>query len=171
MLVAATNPCPCGYAGVGDRCTCSDQEVRRHQRRLSGPLLDRMDLLVNVERPTEAELSERPPTTSELAQVRVTQARERQRRRLEGTPAACNGEMDARTIAARVRLDAESQALLATAYATGSLSTRGRYRVIRVAQTLADLAGRDGVQGVDVLQALSLRQRMSHGETAWTPGG
>jgi len=170
MLVAATNPCPCGYAGVGDRCVCSEQDVRRHQRRLSGPLLDRMDLLVNVERPSEEELSERPQTTSERAQARVAEARERQRRRLTGTRARCNGEMDARVISRRVKLDAESQALLATAYASGSLSARGRYRVIRVAQTISDLAGRDEIQGVDLLQALSLRQRVFTTETAFTQG-
>ncbi len=170
MLVAATNPCPCGYAGSGDRCNCSEQDVRRHQRRLSGPLLDRMDLLVNVERPSEEELSEPPQTTSERAQARVTEARERQRRRLLGTRAACNAEMDARVIDERVRVDAEGQALLMSAYAAGSLSARGRHRVIRVAQTLADLAGRDAVHGIDVLQALSLRQRVSSGEAAYTRG-
>jgi magnesium chelatase family protein len=129
-----------------------------------------MDLLVNVERPSEEELCERPQTTSELAQARVAEARERQLRRLKGTRARCNGEMDARVIGQRVELDAESQALLATAYASGSLSARGRYRVIRVAQTIADLAGRDEVHGVDLLQALSLRQRVSAAEAAYTHG-
>ena len=59
MLVGATNPCPCGYAGVGDRCTCSEVDIRRHERRLSGPLLDRMDMHVDVQRPTEEDLLRR----------------------------------------------------------------------------------------------------------------
>ena len=71
MLVAATNPCPCGFAGVGDRCRCGEADLRRHQRRLSGPLLDRMDLLINVERPSEAELRAPPVRTSVDARERV----------------------------------------------------------------------------------------------------
>ncbi|MFZ0381253.1 MAG: YifB family Mg chelatase-like AAA ATPase, partial [Solirubrobacteraceae bacterium] len=74
MLVAATNPCPCGFAGVGDRCRCGEADLRRHQRRLSGPLLDRMDLLINVERPSEAELRAPPARTSVDARDRVAQA-------------------------------------------------------------------------------------------------
>ena len=97
MLVAATNPCPCGFAGVGDRCTCGEPELRRHQRRLSGPLLDRMDLLVNVERPTEDELRAAPATDS-APRGRVAEARERQLHRLAGTYARCNGELDAKLV-------------------------------------------------------------------------
>ncbi|MGC9220414.1 MAG: YifB family Mg chelatase-like AAA ATPase [Solirubrobacteraceae bacterium] len=164
MLVAATNPCPCGYAGVGDRCHCSELDVVRYQRRLSGPLLDRMDLLVTVGRPSETDLNSPPHTTSAQARVRVAQARERQRRRLAGTGASCNGEMDARTVQTRVHIGAQAQALLRTAYTAGTLSARGRHRVLRVAQTLADMDGRDLVRGEDLLQALAMRQRVSEAE-------
>jgi magnesium chelatase family protein len=159
MLVGATNPCPCGYAGVGDRCSCTEMDLRRHQRRLSGPLLDRMDMLVNVERPSDAELRGAPVTDSASARDRVTAARERQLRRLEGTSASCNGELDAGLIQARLRLEEDAQVVLGNAYLSGSLSARGRHRVLRVAQTIADLAGRDRVAGGDVLTALTLRQR------------
>jgi magnesium chelatase family protein len=159
MLVAATNPCPCGYAGVGERCRCGDADLRRHQRRLSGPLLDRMDLLINVERPTEHELCAPPATSSARARERVAQARERQRRRLSGSAASCNGEMDARLVRRHVRLDAEAERALAQAYAVGALSARGRHRVVRVAQTIADLEGHERITHVDLLTALSLRQR------------
>ncbi len=67
MLVAATNPCPCGFAGVDERCTCGEAELRRHHRRLSGPLLDRMDLLVDVRRPDDGELRAPPRCTSAAA--------------------------------------------------------------------------------------------------------
>src|SRR5579875_3441985 len=107
MLVAATNPCPCGYAGEGDRCTCSEVDRRRHLRRLSGPLLDRMDLLVSVQRPTEDELQAAAVTDSATVRQRVAEARERQRRRLQGVKASCNGELDAGLIHSRVRLDEE----------------------------------------------------------------
>jgi magnesium chelatase family protein len=159
MLVAATNPCPCGFAGVGDRCRCGEADLRRHGRRLSGPLLDRMDLLINVERPTERELRAPPQTSSALARERVAHARERQRFRLAGCDARSNGEMDARLVRRHVRLDEDAEQALATAYTVGALSARGRHRVVRVAQTIADLEGHELVTHADLLTALSLRQR------------
>jgi magnesium chelatase family protein len=159
MLVAATNPCPCGFAGIDERCTCGESELRRHQRRLSGPLLDRMDLLVDVRRPAAAELSSPPGLSSAAALAGVVAARERQQRRLEGTGARCNGEMDVAVVRGFVRLDGAAEAELGRAYGVGLLSARGRHRVIRVAQTIADLADRDRVRQSDVLLALSLRQR------------
>jgi magnesium chelatase family protein len=163
MLVAATNPCPCGFAGVGDRCNCGEAEIRRHRRRLSGPLLDRMDLLVAVERPTEQELRAGPATSSARARARVAEARERQRVRLDGSGASCNGELDARLVRRHVRLDEVAEEALARAYTVGALSARGRHRVLRVARTIADLERHARVTHQDVLTALSLRQ---HGEMA-----
>jgi magnesium chelatase family protein len=164
MLVAATNPCPCGYAGVGDRCVCGEADLRRHSRRLSGPLLDRMDLLVNVTRPTEQELRSPARTASKHARARVAEARERQRRRLAGTRARCNAELDGRMLARHVRLQDDAAGALARAYAVGVLSARGRHRVMRVARTIADLERHERVTQADLLLALSLRQR--GGETA-----
>ncbi len=143
MLVAATNPCPCGFAGVGDRCRCGEADLRRHGRRLSGPLLDRMDLLVSVERPTEQELGAPPVARSGEVRERVSEARERQRGRLAGEHAGCNGELDARLIARHVRLDGAAERVLARAYDSGALSARGRHRVMRVGRTLADLERRE----------------------------
>jgi magnesium chelatase family protein len=159
MLVAASNPCPCGYAGVGDRCECGEADLRRHRRRLSGPLLDRMDLLVTVERPGEHELRAPPLTTSAHARERVLAARERQRDRLAGTGAACNAEMDARLAGRYIRLDRPGELALGSAYERNHLSARGRHRVMRVARTVADLDGRDRVSAADVLMAVGLRQR------------
>ena len=159
MLVAATNPCPCGFAGVGDRCRCGESELRRHRRRLSGPLLDRMDLLVNVERPTERELRAPPAIDSATARSRVAAARERQLARLEGSSARCNGEMDVRLARRHVTLEGEAERALARAYALGALSARGRHRVLRVARTIADLEHRERVTSANVLTALALRQR------------
>ncbi len=159
MLVAATNPCPCGYAGVGDRCQCSEAELRRYARRLSGPLLDRFDLLVTVDRPVVQDLAGEPQTSSATVRARVEQARARQCSRLRGTGASCNAELDAALIREHVRLDAAAQAALARAYTAGVLSARGRERVLRVARTVADLDGRNLVSGADVLTAVGLRQR------------
>jgi magnesium chelatase family protein len=159
MLVAATNPCPCGYAGVGDRCTCTELDLRRHQRRLSGPLLDRMDLLVGVVRPSDRELRGRAEIDSASARERVAAARARQLARLRGTHASCNGELDARLARAHIALDDRAERSLGRAYAAGALSARGRHRILRVARTIADLEGHDRVTEPDLLLALSLRQR------------
>jgi magnesium chelatase family protein len=159
MLVAATNPCPCGFAGVGDRCGCGEADLRRHQRRLSGPLLDRMDLLVNVQRPTEQQLAAGSRTDSATVRARVEEARQRQARRLAGTHARCNGELDGRLVRRCVRLDDGAAEAIARAYEIGALSARGRHRVLRVARTIADLEGQEIVTRADVLMALSLRAR------------
>ncbi|MDQ6815983.1 MAG: YifB family Mg chelatase-like AAA ATPase [Actinomycetota bacterium] len=160
-LVAASNPCPCGFAGHGDRCRCSEADLRRHRRRLSGPLLDRMDLLVSVVRPAERDLRSAPVTDSDSARGRVADARERQRRRLGGFAGRCNGDMDARLVRRCVHLEDAAERALAQAYAAGTLSARGRHRVLRVARTIADLEHHAKVTHGDLLTALSLRQRTS----------
>jgi magnesium chelatase family protein len=118
-----------------------------------------MDLLVAVQRPSEQELRAPPVASSGEVRDRVARARERQRARLEGARARCNGELDSRQVSRHVRLEDAAERVLARAYATGGLSARGRHRVLRVARTLADLDGRDAVCRQDVLTALSLRQR------------
>jgi magnesium chelatase family protein len=164
MLVAATNPCPCGYAGVGERCVCGEADLRRHRRRLSGPLLDRMDLLVNVQRPTERELRGGPSTSSARARGKVVGARARQAKRLKDTSVRCNGEMDASTLRRYARLEEGAEQAISRAYTAGLLSARGRHRVLRVARTIADLEGREQVRRADVLLALSLRQPQEDGQ-------
>jgi magnesium chelatase family protein len=159
ILVAATNPCPCGFAGVGDRCRCGEADLRRHRRRLSGPLLDRMDLLVSVERPSEEDLTSAPTTSSAAAAGLVEQARGRQQARFPNGGRRCNGELDSRSLTRYAQLDIPAERVLARAYAVGALSARGRHRVVRVARTIADLEGEERVREEHVLTALSLRQR------------
>ena len=159
MLIAATNPCPCGFAGVDGRCACGEADLKRHQRRLSGPLLDRLDLLVDVKRLAAHELTGPPSVTSADARALVREARERQRSRFAGTGASCNGEMDVRLARRHARLDAGAEAALSEAYQTGMLSARGRHRVLRVARTIADLEHHERVTRLDVLTALAMRQR------------
>jgi len=156
-LVAATNPCPCGFAGSEHACRCGEHELARHRRRLSGPLLDRIDLLVSVARPTAAALAGPPATFSEIVRQRVLAARERQGARLVDASAHTNAQLDARMVRAHVRLGTAARQALAQAYDRGGLSARGHDRVLRVARTIADLAERDQVQLEDVLQALALR--------------
>jgi magnesium chelatase family protein len=118
-----------------------------------------MDLLVDVQRPRESELHAEPVTDSAAAAERVAEARSRQLHRLANTEVSCNGQMDARAVRRHVRLDPRAEEAVARSYSVGALSARGRHRVLRLARTIADLEGRDGVLEADVLLALSLRQR------------
>jgi magnesium chelatase family protein len=156
MLVAASNPCPCGYGG-SKRCRCTESDHARYGRKLSGPLMDRIDLVVDVEAPSTDDLR-RPPITTSAAEQRVVQeARERQEMRLWGTGAVCNGEMDARLLREHVDLQDDAREALERYYDDRQLSARGRDRVLKVAQTIADLAGKPTVDFDAVHEAMGLR--------------
>ncbi len=157
MLVAATNPCPCGFLG-SDRCRCSEPELARHRRRLSGPLLDRIDLRVHVARPSADELRGPAHCTSASERERVMLARERQLARLAGSRATCNAHMDAAEVRSLVKLEPDAERELWRDYDKGALSARGHQRVLRVARTVADLAASPTVGRVHVLHALGLRR-------------
>jgi magnesium chelatase family protein len=157
MLVASTNPCPCGFHPQR-RCRCSEADLVRHSRRLSGPLLDRLDVLLAVGRPSADELATAAVTTSAQARERVLAARERQLVRLDGSGVGCNAHMDTALVRRHVRLEADAERLLHTTYDRGTLSARGRERVLRVARTIADLDGSDTLSRAHVLRAIGLRQ-------------
>jgi magnesium chelatase family protein len=157
MLLAATNPCPCGYAGSGEECRCNEAALARHRRRLSGPLLDRIDVLVHMRRTDAHDPDAGPLTSSALARPRIVEARERQARRLRGEGVTVNAHMDARMLGTHVRLDARAEDIMRRAQRQGLLSARGQHRVLRVARTIADLEGQDGVRARDVAAALGLR--------------
>lgn len=157
QLLAAMNPCPCGYAGDSRReCCCSPSQAQRYRSRISGPLLDRLDLRValswepprlNADEPGEGE-------PSATVRIRVAAARARQSARA-GTPNACLGSLGVRT---HCRPVAAGRCLLRDAAEQHRLSVRGCDRVLRVARTIADLAGRDRIEGTDVSEALSLHR-------------
>ena len=112
MLVAATNPCPCGYAGASEKCRCSETDLARHRRRLSGPLLDRIDLLVKLENEGTLGLGATPLTSSEKAREQVMVARERQAARLEEEGVTVNAHMDVHMLQRHVRLEEQAEELL-----------------------------------------------------------
>lgn len=157
MLVASTNLCPCGPAG-SNGCTCAPGEVERYRRRLSGPLLDRMDLLVPVERPAAAALASPPVTSSAEVRDQVAAARERQLARLAPYGHACNAHMGPRAMREALALAPDAERMLHSFYERGTLSARGHQRVARVARTIADLEGHDRVTAADISGALLLRQ-------------
>jgi magnesium chelatase family protein len=158
IVVSACNRCPC--ARPPDRCSCTSTELARYLRRLSGPLLDRVDLVCQVEQVPALQLvgSERDAKSgSALVRERVIRARERQRSRLAGTGALCNGDMDGRLTRRKVQLDAALTASLLAARDRLSLSGRGHDRVLRVARTISDLDGREQIGAADLDEALSYR--------------
>ncbi len=161
MLIAAMNPCPCGHAGEERRCLCSEAELARHRRRLSGPLLDRIDLLVSLRRTAGQERAQRAPIDSEQARARVLAARERQLRRLARDGLSVNADMDTRLVGQHARLDSRGEALMRTAREETLLSMRGEQRVLRVARTIADLNGRDRVGARELGGALALRAEIA----------
>jgi magnesium chelatase family protein len=156
-LVAATNPCPCGYFGDGDRCGCGEAAIARHRRRLSGPLLDRIDLVAHLARPTRSELSGAPASSSVRARERVTQARERQARRLREEPVSVNAHLDARMLRRYLALSDDGERLLREIQEQGALSARGLHRLLRVARTAADLDASARTRERHLSTALSLR--------------
>ena len=156
MLVAATNPCPCGLGSDDSRCACTDADLARHRRRLSGALLDRLDVLVALHRPRSRELGERAASSTGQARLAVLAARERQARRLGGVTRV-NARMTEAELGEHAGLDARAEALIARAYAVGLMSARAHRRALRVARTVADLAASERVRAEHVAEALALR--------------
>ena len=158
IVVAACNRCPC--ARPPDRCGCTAVELARYQRRLSGPLVDRIDLVCQVEAVPPVELvggaGERRERSTEV-RARVEAARRRQLARLAGTGVLCNGDMDGRLTRRVVALEPKLAGRLLAARDRITLSGRGHDRVLRVARTIADLDGRDGLEEADLDEALSYR--------------
>lgn len=159
QLVAAMNPCPCGRGG--DACRCSDAEIERYRRRISGPMLDRIDLLAAVLRP-DPEVVHEPAETTAVVAARVAEARARQYAR----QGRVNAALDERELRAVGGVDDEASDLLDRLYARGVLSMRGAHRVLRVARTVADLDGADRVSRTAVSRALGMRQDLVSDETA-----
>jgi magnesium chelatase family protein len=157
IMLAATNPCPCGFAGEVERCACSEAQLARHRRRLSGPLLDRIDLLSTLAREQAADLRAPALISSAQARAQVADARARQAARLASEGVALNAQMDGRMLRRHVQLDERSQELLRAAAAGGLLSARGQDRVLRVARTIADLHASGRVRACDLSAALALR--------------
>ncbi len=158
-LVAAMNPCPCGHLGDTARpCTCTARDIHRYRRHISGPLLDRLDLFVDVPRLTADELLG-PPDAEASARVRerVVAARQRQWARTTGEGALCNARLDAEQTRRHCRLDDEGRMLLRRAIVRLGLSGRGHARVLRVARTIADLAGVADITAPHLAEALRYR--------------
>ena len=165
MLVAAMNPCPCGYYGDNLKpCTCSSSAVTNYQKRISGPLMDRIDIHMHVPRVNYQKLSsKRQGESSKDIRFRVEKARQRQLARFNGSGLVNNAEMNPAQIRKYCQLDEPSQALIRTAMKQLQLTARGYHRVLKLARTIADLAESDAITQVHLAEALQYRPKDYYG--------
>jgi magnesium chelatase family protein len=161
MLVAAMNPCPCGYYGDPVKeCTCSLTNVLRYQKRISGPLLDRIDIHIEVPRVDYEKLSgDRLGEKSETIRARVEKARERQRKRFAGTNSQCNGDMGPAEVRQYCVVDDSGKSLLRAAMQQMQMSARAYHRILKLARTIADLAGSGKIETPHLAEAIQYRPR------------
>jgi magnesium chelatase family protein len=162
VLVAAMNPCKCGFFGCEGphKCTCKPVEIDRYQHKISGPLLDRIDLQVHVPRVEYKDLCHKQPgESSALIRARVCAARLLQQQRFQGLPIRCNAQMGHREVEEYCQLDASGTQLLERAFTALGLSARSYDRIIKVARTIADLAASKEIRAEQVAEAIQLRTR------------
>jgi magnesium chelatase family protein len=162
QLAAAMNPCPCGYYGDPSRpCTCSSTAVTRYQKRISGPLMDRIDIHIQVPRVEYQKLRDmRAGESSAEVRARVEAARERQRNRFAGMDIASNADMRPAQIRQYCALDADCQTLMKTAMRQLQLTARAYHRVLKLARTIADLAGAEAITQVHLAEAIQYRPKL-----------
>jgi magnesium chelatase family protein len=158
-LVASTNPCPCGYFGdTIQACTCTPRSREQYWARLSGPLMDRIDLQVMVSRLKPEEITRQPVGEDSLSvRQRVQLARDRARQRFQNDPIQCNAEMQSRHLRTWCALDDTSRLLLENAIRKLGLSARATDRILKVARTIADLEGVESLQTHHVAEAIQYR--------------
>ncbi|MCF6277006.1 MAG: YifB family Mg chelatase-like AAA ATPase [Candidatus Magasanikbacteria bacterium] len=161
-LVASQNPCPCGYFSDPDRmCTCSPSQIAHYKKKISGPLLDRIDLHVEVPRVAFEKLSKNDlAETSKNIRVRVENARKKQSERFENLPYHTNSEMRTKDIREFCKLNDESKELLRQAVEKLHLSARSYYRILKLARTIADLENIDNLETKHIAEALQFRARV-----------
>lgn len=159
MLVCAMNPCRCGWYGhPSGRCTCSPGAVRRYLERLSGPLIDRIDMHIHVPALEYSELrADTPSEPSEAIRERVNRARAVQQKRYAGTGIQCNAQIGPKLLSVYCRLDEAGEKLMRDAYTRLGLTARSHDRILRVARTIADLAGSEAITRTHLAEAIQYR--------------
>ena len=157
MLVCAMNPCKCGWYGHS-RCKCTPNEVRAYHNRISGPLLDRIDIIVEAPALEYEELKSRTPSESSAeVKKRVNAARGAQQKRFAGTEIHKNADMDTKALNRFCALDADCEALMHRAFDSMGLTARSYDRILRVARTIADLDGSEGIGAAHIAEAIQYR--------------
>ena len=162
LLIAAQNPCPCGY--LGDRlhkCTCKPLQIENYRRKISGPLLDRIDMQINLVRVEFSEIANREAGESSTSiRERVIKARNLQLQRLEKRHIYCNAQMTRKEVAEFCQLDSEAELVMGKYFAALHLSARSHDRILKVARTIADLEGSENIQAVHIAEAIQMRTNM-----------
>jgi magnesium chelatase family protein len=161
-LIAASNPCPCGFFGDETRnCVCTPSTITRYQKRISGPILDRIDIHISVPMLKPSKLTERYQSeSSRLIQKRVQTAREKQLKRFKGLKITSNAEMNNKQLKAFCNLDQQSILLLKQAISKLNLSARAFHRVIKIARTIADLENSEKIKSNHIAEALQYRPQV-----------
>lgn len=158
MLVAAMNPCPCGYYGIGERCHCKKSDILRYKERISGPLLDRIDIQLLVTRLQYRQIEEgKRGKTSQQMRDRVNSARKRQQERYKEEGIFSNAEITSELIEKYCILEEDSKKLLKLAFENLNLSTRGYHKILKVARTIADVEGAEKIKTEHVAEAIQYR--------------
>ncbi len=164
MFLGAMNPCPCGHFGSSTQtCTCSMQMISRYQKRISGPLMDRIDIHIQVPPVDYDKLAgSRLGESSAAVRARVEAARERQQSRFAGTNLACNADMGPAQVRAYCQIDQGGAALVRTAMQQLHMSARAYHRILKLARTIADLSGHEAIQVVHLAEAIQYRPRQDN---------
>ena len=159
MLVAAMNPCPCGhYTDPRRECRCTPRQIETYRRRISGPLLDRIDIHVDVPRVEYREMtSSRPAETSAAIRARVEEARRVQHRRFEGQGTFTNARMTSRHVREHCQVDSDGQVLLRQAMDVLGFSARAYTKILKLSRTIADLEGAEAIAPHHVSEAINYR--------------
>ncbi|MBQ5802581.1 MAG: ATP-binding protein [Clostridia bacterium] len=159
MLVASMNPCPCGnYGSRQQECVCTANQIQRYRAKISGPLLDRIDLQLVVDSVKYEELTEKADgEPSASIKQRVDACRAIQRNRLQKDGIFTNSEMGEKQIKKYCVLSPECEAVMQNAFKTLNLSARARSRILKVARTIADLAGEEDISRIHLLEAIGYR--------------
>lgn len=159
VLIAAMNPCPCGYYGdTKKRCKCSPLQIQRYRSKISGPLLDRIDIHVEVPSVNYEEFkSKESGESSAQIRERVEKARKIQRERFKGLHFFTNADMSHRHLKKFCELDEDCEKLLKNAFEQLNISARAHDRILKVSRTIADLAGEEKIQAAHISEALSFR--------------
>ncbi|MDO4267949.1 MAG: YifB family Mg chelatase-like AAA ATPase [Eubacteriales bacterium] len=169
MLAAAMNPCPCGYYPDRERCSCTKWQVQQYLGRISRPLLDRIDISVEASPVRYQDISrDGCNETSESVRNRIEQARQLQSRRFSGTAFFFNSQMDGRALRQYCRLRTEDESFLQEIFGRLGLSARGYHKLLRVARTIADLAGEEEIRREHLCEAVGYREPE---EMYWGRGG
>ncbi len=160
LFIAAMNPCPCGYSTDPNRsCICTPAQINKYRQKLSGPLLDRIDLQIHVPALAPEELASKPDgESSSTVRARVVAARERQKRR-NGSDQLLNAHLPGKKLAMICKINADSQAMLLNAAKKFNLSARGYDKVIIISRTIADLDGCDSIETAHIAEAIQYRTR------------